>query len=80
MKKLLNQDIIKNILSQLSNGMLVLHKDMKMAHRDLKPRNILFANGKWKLGDLGGAKVVEATKLATNNHSLVGTLIYLSPE
>jgi len=60
--------------------MNVLHYNLKMAHRDLKPRNILFKDV-WKLADLGGAKIVEeVTKFATSKHSLVGTLSYLAPE
>lgn len=71
---------IMKIITDLASAMYVLHQDLQMAHRDLKPRNILFKRV-WKLADFGGAKIVEeVTKFATNKHSLVGTLAYLSPE
>lgn len=37
---------------QLSRGLKELY-DLQYYHRDLKPDNILFVNGNWKIGDLG---------------------------
>lgn len=59
---------------------IVLHDEFKIAHRDIKPNNILFCNNKWKIADLGVSKNIDTINTVTNNHSLRGTLNYISPE
>ena len=48
-------------------------------HRDIKPANILRHDGKWRLGDLGIARLMEET---TSTYTLagVGTREYMPPE
>jgi len=52
-------------------------------HLDLKPRNVLIdGSGRAKIGDLGEAHVIRATRLATRTLSRfgIGTPLYMAPE
>ncbi len=49
-------------------------------HRDLKPRNVLFALGAPKVIDFGIARALEVTSEHTRTDQMVGTLSYMAPE
>lgn len=49
-------------------------------HRDLKPRNVLFALGTPKVIDFGIARPLEPTSFHTRASEMVGTLAYMAPE
>ena len=49
-------------------------------HRDLKPRNVLFALGTPKVIDFGIARAFEATSQHTATDQMVGTVGYMAPE
>ena len=60
----------------LANALRVCH-DHKIIHRDIKPQNIFVsADGTYKLGDFGIAKVTERTMSGTR----IGTYKYMAPE
>lgn len=64
------------ILLQVTKGLLEV---TELVHRDLKPGNILFHQGKWKVADFGIAKFVEdSTSLQTLKDCL--TPQYAAPE
>lgn len=70
-----NDEIIK-ILLEILNG---LEEVESVVHRDLKPQNILFHDGAWKIADFGIAKFTEdSTSLETLRSSL--TPAYAAPE
>ena len=49
-------------------------------HRDLKPRNVLFALGTPKVIDFGIARALEVTSQHTHPDQMVGTVAYMAPE
>ena len=54
---------------------------MNISHRDIKPQNILFfnKNNKYKLADFGEAKEYFNNDCYTNQQTLRGTELYMSP-
>ena len=70
------EDLI-NILKQIINALLFMQTKMKIAHRDIKPQNILvFKNKIYKVADFGEAK---EAKIAKQLNTLRGTELYMSP-
>jgi serine/threonine protein kinase len=76
-KKFLPIKRIGTIFAALINGMEAINN--VLVHRDIKPDNILIANGKPKISDFGLSKVVtEATRSTTFKG--IGCLPYMAPE
>ena len=83
--KIFTMSEIKEILNQLNNSFKIMNEN-KMAHRDLKPQNILVKykneNDKndfiIKLSDYGEANKLTMTRKAFN--SFHGTLSFMAPE
>ena len=76
-RKHYKEDELINILKQLVNPLLYLQIKMKIAHRDIKPQNILiFKNKIYKVADFGEAK---EAKIAKQLNTLRGTELYMSP-
>ena len=71
------EDLI-NILKQLVNSLLFMQENMKIAHIDIKPQNILlvFKNKLYKVAEFGEAK---EAKIAKQINTLRGTELYMSP-
>lgn len=71
-----------NGLSDILNSLEHLHK-LELVHRDLKPQNILFSEGSWKLADLGlisQDKSILTTTITTTEAGALGTFLYAAPE
>lgn len=67
---------IWNYFIQIARGIGALH-DMKVLHRDIKPGNIMVADGKrLTIGDLGIAKLLKSSMAKTQ----IGTPHYMPPE
>lgn len=72
----LDQDNAIVIINNILNG---LSEAKELVHRDLKPRNILFISGNWKITDFGIAKFInESTSINTLKAFL--SIQYASPE
>ena len=80
----LPDDRVLGILLDVSKGLVYLHEEMKIAHRDLSSNNILLtSNQSAKIADLGSARVLDKpggwdpeTKLTEQP----GTAIFMPPE
>jgi serine/threonine protein kinase len=68
-------------LGDILNSLEYIH-NRGLIHRDLKPQNILFHNGRWKLADFGlisQDKEILSQTITTSNNAL-GTVMYAAPE
>ena len=75
-KNYYNEKELINITKQIINGLLFL-KSKNIAHRDIKPQNILiFPNNVFKLADFGEAKFINNI---TSFRTLKGCELYMSP-
>ena len=76
--KLIEENIIYNIIRQICIGIKEMHK-MKIINRDLKPENIFMnKNMEIKIGDFGISKQIN--KEYTLNKNKLGTEYYVAPE
>ncbi len=69
------------LLRQMSAALEYLHDAPRnLAHRDLKPDNILWCGGVWKLADFGMARMVEGGANRSTATAVLGTPGYTPPE
>jgi eukaryotic-like serine/threonine-protein kinase len=73
----LSLDEAMPILIDVAQALAALETDV--VHRDLKPDNILFYQGKWCIADFGIARYAEATT-AADTHKFAKTPAYAAPE
>jgi serine/threonine protein kinase len=64
---------------QVLNGIKELHSK-EIYHRDIKPDNILFVNGAWKIGDLGLVEYRNSDFEIKEIGEKIGPIGWLSPE
>lgn len=70
-------DTIRNVMSQCLKGLQYCHS-MGILHRDMKPENLLYGEGKVKIADFGLSK--EIGRGYANNTNYVSTRWYRAPE
>ena len=76
-RKNYKEEELINILKQLVSALLFMEQKLRIAHRDIKPQNILvFKNKLYKIADFGEAKEV---KISKQLNTLRGTELYMSP-
>jgi len=82
-KKKLPQDLVCNILFQMTNAITLLHKN-GFIHRDLKPENLLLIkNPVIKIADYGVSRYEDLSLSKLNlpkGLTIVGTNSYMSPQ
>jgi len=66
---------VREIVRSVGSALVHLH-DKGWVHRDVKPANILFVQGRAKLGDVGTARALTSTARSTSTASLA----YAAPE
>jgi len=70
---------IKRYATQLGSALEYLHNDIKLLHRDVKPKNVFLSGaGDVRLGDFGLSKVLSKSDGVAEVQ--VGTPLYMSPE
>ncbi|CCW70428.1 unnamed protein product [Phytomonas sp. Hart1] len=74
--ELVDTEFIKQVLRDIISAVAYLHKK-KVTHRDLKPDNVLFSNGRAKLTDFGTA-ILKRNR--DNLSPVTGTFAYMAPE
>ena len=67
---------LDNIIKQLISTLSFLQKN-HITHRDIKPQNILIANGKYKLCDFGDIRVMQREGIVIQR--IRGSELYMSP-
>ena len=67
------------LTATLARAMAYAHQH-GVVHRDLKPGNVLFAEGLPKITDFGLAKRLEGNDSVTRSGSILGTPSYMAPE
>ena len=77
-KKYYTEKELLSIMKQLILALIYMKEKLNMAHRDIKPQNVLiFEKGIFKLADFGEAKEIQINKCL---NTLRGTELYMSPQ
>lgn len=71
-------DKAREVISQVAGGLEEL-QDLLIAHRDVKPANVLRHDGRWKLTDFGISRNL-AAQTSTATWIQPGTALYRAPE
>ena len=69
---------VRQVLIEITTGLADMHAN-KVVHRDIKPHNILYYDGRWRLADFGISRNLEVTT-ATLSWNGTGTIEYWAPE
>ena len=73
-----NLNDIERILFPIIDALHYLHVELKMTHRDIKPRNILLNSERFPmLVDIDSGKI---SQFSTKMQTVIGTLTYMAPE
>lgn len=73
-----DEDTVRAVGLELARGLAAMH-NRAVLHRDIKPANILRQDGRWRIADLGIARLMEDTT-TTFTLAGVGTREYMPPE
>ena len=71
-----------SILEDIARGLDYLHKlPSPIIHRDLTAKNVLLTSTLVaKIADMGNARIIDASQMATTLTKTPGTLVYMPPE
>ncbi|KAH0785608.1 STE family protein kinase [Histomonas meleagridis] len=78
-EKVLSEDQISIVMSDLLHGMQLIHNKFHIIHRDIKAANLLLtANGEIKIADFGVSRQFDSN--GKNTVTIVGTPYWMAPE
>jgi serine/threonine protein kinase len=71
---------VKGLLQEIATALAEAHR-MKVIHRDLKPGNVMIADGRVKVLDFGIARLNDGSSASlTRTGQVVGSPLYMAPE
>lgn len=74
----LEESILRDVFFQIVSGLLYLHDEKRVIHRDMKPSNLLISDdGYVKIADFGVSKLVHTLDISS---TYVGTMFFMAPE
>ena len=82
-KKVLSEKLVWDLLVQALSGLLYLHEQRKIIHRDIKPDNLLLdSEGHLKISDFGvsAIKSEDVDELVKCHGTVAGPIQFMSPE
>ncbi|RIA90865.1 kinase-like domain-containing protein, partial [Glomus cerebriforme] len=68
----------KCLATQIAEGLLYLHDELNIAHRDLHTKNILINDGNIKISDFGLSKNLDSTN--TSSNKTTGIIPFIDPQ
>ena len=73
--------MVIGIAAQVLEALRFLHTEQRIAHRDIKPPNIMLrSDGRVMLQDFGNSRFSDSTQPDTDFETFVGCAQYMSPE
>ena len=82
-KKMISEKLVWDLLVQALSGLLYLHEQRKIIHRDIKPDNLLLdSEGHLKISDFGvsAIKSEDVDELVKCHGTVAGPIQFMSPE